>query len=253
MITALSISRGGLGRLGNTMFTIAGCIGIAVKSGQSYGFPEWLTKDNAIFGQPVDRINDCLLNPLPTIPEGVEFADYGYFWGYRDIYLPTGNWTIDAHMQSEKFFAHCINLVREIFTFKDEYPQSDYVAIHYRAGDYIDDENAHHPRCNREYYIKAMAQFPGEQFIVFSDDAREAYKIFGDEVLYPINETYIEDFKLMKSCKSFITSNSSFSLMAAILGTHPDKKIITPERWFGKGMPPEFDKKDIYPAEAVIL
>src|SRR5438045_2298548 len=98
-----------------------------------------------------------------------------------------------------------------------------------------------------------MAQFPGEQFIVFSDDAREAYKIFGDEVLYPINETYIEDFKLMKSCKSFITSNSSFSLMAAILGTHPDKKIITPERWFGKGMPPEFDKKDIYPAEAVIL
>ena len=253
MITALSIDRGGLGRFGNQAFTIAGVIGIAIKSGQPYAFPEWKTIDNAIFGDPVDNIEDYLLHPLPRVAD-LNFQQYGYFWGYRDIILPHGNWTIDAHMQSYKFFSHCIDEVRRVFTFKDEPEQNDYVAIHYRAGDYQDDETAQHPRCSKEYYEKAMAMFPeGTKFMVFSDDTHKARGIFErTNSEFPCGG-YISDFKLMKRCKHFITANSSFSLMAALLGDHPDKKIIMPSRWFGSSMPPEFGTEDIYPENAIII
>lgn len=254
MITSLSIGRGGLGRFGNMAFTISSTIGIAVRSGQPYAFPEWRTHDNALFGQPVDNIEDHLLNPLPRIPEGLTFQDYGYFWGYRDINLPTGNWSIDAHLQSDKYFLHCIDLVRKTFTFKDEPEQNDYVAIHYRAGDYQEGGDCYHPRCGREYYERAMEKFPDATFMVFADDLQSAMETIpaANKIKFSFEEFYIQDFKLMKSCKSFITANSSFSLMAATLGTHPEKKIICPSRWFGSAAG-NIDTKDIYPNGAIII
>lgn len=263
MITSLSIGTGGLGRMGNQMFTIAGCIGIAVKSGQSYAFPEWKTHDNDLFGQPVDNINEHLLNPLPLIPDNLTWKEYGYFWGYRDVYLPHDNWTIDAHMQSPKFFEHCMGRIRQAFTFKDEPEQNDYVAIHYRAGDYIDDDNAHHPRCSKEYYERAMdimSDFGMSEtkFAIFTDDWTAWHEMFPDLNSFEIGDpslSYLFDFKFMKRCKHFITANSSFSLMAAILGTHPEKKIVCPKRWFGESMPEPYksDTKDIYPNGAIII
>lgn len=267
MITALSVNTGGLGRFGNNCFTIAGVIGIATKSGQPYGFPQWITKDNATFGQEQDNIGDHLATPLPGIPD-VQFSPYGYFWGYRDIQLASGNWTIDAHMQSEKYFKHCMPLIRETFRFKDEPPQNDFVAIHYRAGDYTEGENGHHPRCSKEYYEEAMKLFPDSKFILFSDDVQGWYELMiGDnpatlihfllgsnsERVKHSSKNYLEDFKLMKRCKHFITANSSFSLFAAILGEHPDKKIVCPARWFGSSMPSEFGTEDIYPENAIII
>lgn len=263
MITSLSIGRGGLGRFGNCCFTIAGTIGIAVKSGQPYSFPRWQTHDNAIFGNPVDDIEDHLLNPLPRIPEGIQFQEAGYWWGFKPVYLPTGNWTIDAHLQSERYFKHCLPLIRETFTFKDEPDQNDYVAIHYRAGDYIDDPNAQHPRCSGDYYLKAMNHFVMEinrhdRFMLFSDDPDDFFKRMDHRrnhyhITVAEKGNYIEHFKLMKRCKSFITANSSFSLMAAILGDHPEKKIIMPRNWFGSQMPLEFNTDDIYPEGAIII
>lgn len=268
MLTALSINKGGLGRFGNNCFTIAGVIGTAVKSNQSYGFLPWIVKDNELFGGKADCINDYLLNPLPPFPEMIlasqGVSGYGYFWGYRDLYLPTGNWTIDAHMQSEKFFSHCMPLIRDTFRFKDEPEQNDYVAIHYRAGDYIDDERAYHPRCSKEYYLEACSKFERyTKFIFFTDKkdfvthndfkGNQWYELFNR---YDISEcqsgNYIEDFKLMKRCKHFITANSSFSLFAAILGEHPEKKIVCPKRWFGE-QAGDIDTIDIYPSGAIII
>lgn len=261
MLTALSINTGGLGRMGNQMFTIAGVVGIATKCGQPYAFPPWITKDNEIFGNAPDCIDDYLLNPLPPLANHTRFETYPYFWGYHDVNLPTGNWTIDAHMQSEKFFKHCMPLIRETFRFKDEPEQNDWVVIHHRAGDYIADENAQHPRCSIDYYNDAVNLMPGEKFVIFSDDQQEALKIQETLLLmdcrrviavHPVGH-YIDDFKIMKKCKSFVCANSSFSLFAAILGEHPDKKIVCPSRWFGSQMPAEFDTKDIYPENCIII
>lgn len=252
MITCLQLGR--LGRMGNALFQIAGCIGIARKSGQPFAFPKLILHDMVErFGSTEDiELYKYLVNPLPEIPEGLAFRDYGYFWEYRDIYLPNNNWSIDAHLQSVKWFEHCIDEVRHCFTFKDEYPQNDYVAIHYRAGDYIDDPNAYHPRCGMDYYFKAIKEFPeGSTFRVFSDNAYEANKMFGGQ--YEVTGgDYISSFKMMKASKSFITANSSYSHMAALLGSHPEKKIVMPKRWFGtqaNGL--SFDS--LYPPNAIVI
>jgi hypothetical protein len=254
LITSLSIGTGGLGRFGNQLFTIASCIGIAVKSGQPYGFPKWLNRDNANFGGEVTDFSEHFVQSLPELVDA-PFQSYGYFWGYRDINLPTGNWSIDAHMQDPRFFEHCMPLIRETFRMKDEPEQNDYVAIHYRAGDYIDDPNAYHPRCSKEYYINAIDTFPlATKFALFSDDKEAWFKMMGEyyrEIVAEINTgNYLEDFKYMKKCKSLITANSSFSFMAALLGEHPEKKIVMPKRWFGTQADIEFDG---YPKEAIVI
>lgn len=252
MITALSIGRGGLGRFGNQIFTIAGCIGIAVRSWQSYAFPLWVNHDaKDIFGTHEDvNIYQHLVNELPLVPD-IPFQEYGYFWGYRDVQLLTGSWTIDAHMQSEKYFKHCIQLIRQVFTFKGEPEQNDYCAIHYRAGDYGASLTDYHPRQPKEYYERAVSQFSTDQkFLVFTDDQAAAREMFGNFDFAPGIE-YLEDFKLMKKCKSFIGSNSSFPLMAAILADHPDKKMVFPELWFGPDA--GLDTRDIYPEGSIVL
>lgn len=258
MITSLSIGRGGLGRMGNQMFTIASVIGIATRSNQPFAFPEWVNHDNALFGGEKTNLNDLLVNPLPKYIPELNYKEYGYFWGYRDITLPTDSWTIDAHLQSPHYFSHCIDLVRHYFTFKDEPERNDYIALHWRAGDYQDGENAYHPRQKMEYYLEAAKHFPGDaKYLIFSDDIDEAAKRF-KEAGWPIqieamvkDSTYIEDFKLMKSCHSFITANSSFSLMAAILADQPGKKIVTTSKWFGPHV--NLETKDIYPQGAIII
>lgn len=263
MLTSKSIGTGGLGRFGNQLYTIAGVIGIALRSGQSYGFPKWVNQDNALFGDSRDEMDQFFVNPLPRWIDGVNFQDYGYFWDYRDIILPTGNWSIDAHLQDARYFAHCIDVVREQFRMKNEPEQNDYVAIHYRAGDYQEGKDAYHPRQTKEYYEKAMREFQGCEFMLFSDDRLLWLNMMIDgdpigwrdkmgikDLIYYEGTTYIEDFKLMKRCRSFITANSSFSAMAAILGEHPEKKIIMPKLWFGTAANIKFDG---YPEGAIII
>jgi hypothetical protein len=163
--------------------------------------------------------------------------------------MPTGNWNLQGHFQSDKYFGHCIDTVRHYLTMKDEYPLNDYVAVHYRAGDYIDDPNAYHPRCSKEYYQQAMELFPGEKFLVFSDDIVAAATMFPGAKIYVAD--YLDSFKMMKSCKHFICANSSYSVMAAILANQEGKKVVCPKRWFGDVAGINGD--DCYPENAIVI
>jgi hypothetical protein len=270
MITFKELGR--QGRFGNCLFQIAGTIGTAIKSHQPYAFPKFVVWDMVErFGTKEDiEVWKYLVNPLPELDETLSFQNYPYFWNYRELYLPQGNWNLSpSHFQSIKFFDHCIEKIRWYFTFKFEPEQMDRVAVHFRAGDYINDQNAYHPRCSRDYYEKAMAQFPeGTKFLIFTDDAKDAKELFStiegysfkilaeymdeDDFLKYEKPDYMADFVFMKKCKSFICANSSFSHMAALLGTHPEKKIVMPKHWFGaqaNGL--NFDT--LYPSNAIII
>jgi len=251
MVTSLSIGTGGLGRFGNQMWTIAGCIGIARANGMDFAFPKWINHDNALFGGNRDDFSRYFVNPLPLIPDGRHWHNYGYFWGYKDVNLPKSDWSIDAHLQSPKFFEHCIEEVRHYFTMKNECEQNDFCAIHVRAGDYIDNPNAYHPRCSKEYYEKAISIMPaGTKYIIFSDDIEFAKERVGVNGTY-LSGFYLSDFKLMKRCKHFIIANSSFSAMAALLANHRDKIVIAPERWFGPSV--DISAKDIYHQNWIVI
>jgi len=97
-----------------------------------------------------------------------------------------------------------------------------------------------------DYYEPAMALFGSNQkFLVFSDDITAAKNLFGDRVEYSEGLDYLDDFRLMKSCKHFIISNSSYSLMAAILGEHPEKQVVGPSPWFGGEYARTHSERDI--------
>lgn len=252
MVTSLSIGTGGLGRFGNQLFTIAGTIGIAIKNGQQFGFPNWKNYDNALFGDDVTDFEQIFVNPLPRIPDGRQWQHIPYFWGYKEINLSNGDWNIHAHLQSPKFFEHCIDTVRHYFTLNNEPEQQDYCAIHFRAGDYIDDPNAYHPRQSTEYYLEAIQRMPkGTKYIVLSDDLEAAkQRLNGLDALY-LSGNYIDDFRLMKKCKHFIIANSSFSAMAALLADHPGKIVVAPKRWFGPHV--DLETKDIYHQNWIVI
>lgn len=252
MITSLGAGR--MGRFANGAFMICSSIGVARRNNQDFAFNKWINWDNQSF-TPNDDIEvwKYFKNQLPLLTGGEQFSNYEYFWGYRDLDL-YGNWSIDAHMQSERYFKHCINEVRHYMTMQGE-EDHEAIALHYRAGDYIaNDPNAYHPRCPIEYYEEALKHVPKDMPIyLFSDDGNAAIELLNKLIrAYTyIDANYLESFKIMKRCRHFITANSSFSLLASILADKPDKIIVNPKRWFGDVAGLSTD--DLYPQGAVVI
>jgi len=260
MITNSSIGR--YGRFGNALFQIAAVIGIARKSGQPYAFPPFINWDHKErFGSTEDiDLDKYFVNPLPRLcGDYPQLTKQEYSWGYHDIYLPTGNWDLAGHFQSERYFRDCIDEVRHYFTMKDEQDWPECTALHLRLGDYDD---RYHPRQTRDYYLAALSRIPmdGTRVVIFSDDRAEAaglaiylHEMTGREVGVSARTSYIDDFRAMKRCRHFITGNSSYSLMAAILGEHPDKRIVCPKNWFGPAWTVPMETKDLYPENAMVI
>lgn len=241
---------GRMGRLTNGMWQIAGTIGIARKNGFDFGFPEWKNHDGLNFESDLDiDVQKYFVNPLPLY-DGPPLPERFIQWGFHDVRL-TESTDLIGHFQSERYFAHCIDEVRHYFRMKDEMSQNDLCAIHVRLGDYGSD---YHPRLPMDYYSAAMALFPlDQQFIVFSDDISAAMNMGfpSSRVLYSKGRDYLADFKLQKRCRHFITANSSFSAMAAILGEAPDKRVVAPRPWFGKAA--SIDGEDIYSSDWTVV
>jgi hypothetical protein len=227
---------GRYGRFANQLYQIAGTIGIARKNGFDFAFPQWKNYDHAErFGSHEDiDIQKYFENPLPVY-KGPQLPDRFVHWGYNDVKL-TSSCSLSGHMQSIKYFEHCLDEVRWYFKMKDEYPQNDFCAIHVRLGDYDD---RYHPRLDMRYYGPAMEEMPkGTKYLLFSDDKHEARKMFYDANGFNIEMDVfeggtMESFRAMKSCRHFIIGNSSYSAMAAILGEAKDKRVIAPSPWFG--------------------
>lgn len=116
---------------------------------------------------------------------------------------------------------------------------SDYISIHVRRGGNPSvptepnySENPFYAKLPIEYYQKAMAQFPDEEFVIFTDDVdwcwqqdyfRGIEKVKGDE---------LDDWNRMAGCKGHIIANSSYSFMAAYIG---GGKTVAPNKWFANG------------------
>lgn len=248
MLTFKALGR--YGRLGNQMFQIASTIGLATRNGHDYSFPKWINYDHKErFGSSEDcDIYKFFDYGLPEY-KGQNCDDVFIHWGYWPVSFSRGNYNLSGHMQSEKYFDHCSDLIRQVFKMKDEYEQNDYCAVHIRLGDYDDN---YHPRLKMDYYSKAMAEFPtGTKFLIFSDDICTCKQMFGNGVDYKEGGGYMDDFKYMKSCESFIIGNSTFSWWAAWLGNADSKKVVAPSLWFGKVA--GLDAKDIYAKDWTVI
>lgn len=194
------------------------------------------------------------------------------------------NVNISGFFQSEKYFKHISNLIREDFQFKDyiineclpfisQFDKKP-IFLHVRRGDYLK-KSDHHNVLSIEYYERALEYFDSDvNVVVFSDDiswCREQ-KLFSTDRFF-LSETsdrlpltnYIKqngytegaliphfDLCLMTLCSGAIIANSSLSWWGSWLQEDTNKKIIAPQNWYG-ALNSHLSTKDLYPNEWVVI
>jgi len=234
------------GRLGNAMFQIASTIGIAKANGYDYAFPEWVNYDAAErFGSKEDvNVGKWFPNwehvprldrELPEHYVG-EMGQLG--WGWQGFGHPD-NMSYVGHMQTERYFAHCADYIRELFIMRKQIKKEDYTAVHVRCGDYGSD---YHPICTREYYEQAFALVP-EPYLIFSDDIEKAMEIIPRSYSLRFSGNTESSLWMMTCCRRHIIANSTFSWWGAWLAE--SNQVVAPKQWFGPAAS-HLDTSDIY-------
>lgn len=154
---------------------------------------------------------------------------------------------MDGYFQNTKYFSdskddliHFFNINYDKCEILNNIKNTESVALHIRRGDYVNNSktNQIHGICNLEYYNRALSFFSDHKYIIyiFSDDiewVRKNIKLTNQHHFISENtESDFQEFILMKNCKNFIISNSTFSWWAAWLANNHNKKVICPKNWF---------------------
>lgn len=261
------------GRFGNQLFQFAGTIGIAEKNGYDVKFPlanlvhgkhQQLT-DGKKFVARIDFTNcfDIDENYFSNEIQITGRANERFFhFDEGMMNVPDGT-DVSGYFQSDKYFSHCQNKIREVLKFKDGIyvlalsfkPETDkkLVAVHVRRSDYLTLPD-HHPWVGENYLEKAIEMFNTDEhhFVVCSDDYTWCNEKWGDDENFSVikSHSHFVDFALMSMCDHHIISNSSFSWWSSFLSPNKDKKVIAPSIWFG----PKFknnNTKDLYRSEMI--
>jgi len=244
-----------IGRLGNSMFQIAACIGYAKKYGYSWGVPN-------------DQKESSILTHFPNLPRCNDSYKYwrehqkewdDTWFNYHEIPNVGPDVTLFGFFQSKKYFENAEKKVKEVFKLK-HYPEYEgYVSIHVRRGDYVQHAGSF-PPVTEDYISKAInymgytinRQKEALKILVFSDDIKWCREVFKNvEFSEGCNE--YEDLSKMASCSHHIIANSTFSWWGAYLGHNPTKIVVSPScvrgNWFGMESGVKHDCVDLLPPE----
>lgn len=152
------------------------------------------------------------------------FQDAEKLLPIRDVLLDEFNW-----IPTEVSGIESSDIYRQIVS-------TNAVCVHIRRGDYVN--NSIYDVCKDAYYyhaIEYMKQVVDNPiFYIFSDDIDAVKRAmeFSCPVVYveEEHEDY-EDLFLMKHCRHFIMSNSTYSWWAQFLGEAEDKVVVAPKKW----------------------
>lgn len=150
-----------------------------------------------------------------------------------------GSWQHEGYLRGikdelRKEFVFKENLEKEMQR-KGEYISGEAVAVHIRRGDYL--QCAEYAVQDMRYYTAAMdyicQKLRNPKFYVFSDDISWCEEQFDkkENVIFVSGNTGKEDFFMMRKCKHFIISNSTYSWWAAWLADDGAIKVA-PAKWF---------------------
>jgi hypothetical protein len=240
------------GRLGNQLFFVASTIGIATKNNTDYGFSSQM-------GHSGIDYQSMFKKQLPIVKSIPQNKYYQNGFEYEDIKI--SDTELIGYFQSEKFFSHCENLIREQFEIKEEIIElvktyyskiENSLSLHIRRGDYIQQPN-HHPIVPISYYQKILNEISKnyDSIFVFSDDLKWVKEQFiGEKFVFPefkINND-LNSFVLMTLSKDIVICNSTYSWWAAWINKNKNKKVYSPthKQWFGPSYS-NLDTKDLLP------
>jgi hypothetical protein len=254
---------GEFGRLGNQMFQYAFLVGLHSKYGYEIAIPPSTFKNAWIHHQLFEAFE------LKTLKkENIIRIDRKNFIKERQFHFDenifnnaSDNTDYLGYFQSEKYFEHCKNLIKENFTFLphiqskclefiSQFKNKTLLAIQVRRGDNIGRPHEF-PIPNEEYFQKCFDLVGNYDYaIVFSDDYEwcKNQKIFSannilisksyDPVNYNkdtnlvSNNSNLYDLCLMSMCQKHIIGNSSFGWWGAWLAESP--VVCYPDPWFGE-------------------
>ena len=238
----LSINRlGNLGRLANQMFQYASIKGIASHRGYGFSIPpkdafgaqdELVSQSDVTIYDVFENVGNNIIGfqKNQTLWERIHHFDEELFVNCPD------NVDLVGYFQTEKYFKHIEDEIREDFTFSKEITEmckelynsiidGESISLHIRRGDYT--VNPNHPTQTVEYYDKALSKLdPKIPVFVFSDDPSWCH----EQELFSDDNTTEFDLCLMSLCTYHIIANSSFSWWGAWLAK--SQKIIAPKNWF---------------------
>lgn len=258
------------GGLGNQMFQIAAAYGAAKNNNTDYGIDLSLQHHGGQ-GHSHSKYADNFFKNVKRAKHDDTFVKYDEpHFSYAEINTNT-NLLIDGYFQSDKYFSHCADDIRNLFNFdqetkddvskkcvkiKEAFEVDELVCIHVRRGEYLlPGYNSVHITMPVTYYKNAMDLFPNCGFVVISDDmnwcqnnlngdkiafCNSGYDFFTQPITTDFNELF--DMYLAIHCEHNIMSPSSFSWWGAWLGS--SSKVVAPAPWFGAGGPPDY--QDIY-------
>jgi len=269
------------GRLGNQMFQYAALRGIASHNNLEWCIPPEDTLTYANYGLfDAFKLNNLKHTGLingPTYDEpGFEF-DEELFNNCPD------NANIDGYRQSEKYFKHIEESIREDYEFKDEIYETcnefmsqfngNIVLLHIRRGDNVGRPDWYPmPIVDHYEYLLEKYFSDNQPVLICSDDLDwvKEQKLFQGDRFY-LSETRIYyshqtlngagqmekslvpfyDLCLMSMCSDAIIANSSLSWWGAWLQKNPNKKVITQSPWFGEKL--SFNNiKDLIPESWIV-
>jgi hypothetical protein len=232
---------GQYGRLANQMFQYAALRGIAAHKNYEFCIPQtnygdkW--KDNKLF-EVFELKNLKNIGYLP----GEYYHENQYHYNEEYVQNCPDGVNLHGYFQTEKYFKHIENSIREDFTFKEyildpctqNFDFDEIIALHVRRTDYVSN-SANHPPCEISYYEEALKHFDNDiPVMIFSDDIEwcKRQDIFKPDrfLVSESYNTYI-DLCLMSMCHYHIIANSSFSWWGAWLAK--SKKVVAPSRWYG--------------------
>ena len=244
------------GRIANQMFQYAALRGIAETKGYEFCIPKSDFKNEWEDHQLFEAFT------LPNL-KNKNFLSANYYqekqYNYSQEYVDEcpDNVNLFGYFQTEKYFSHIADSIREDFTFKPEvlnpckeaFEIDQAISLHVRRTDYVQKSNDH-PLCSLEYYEEALSKFDSNlPVLIFSDDKEwcKQQELFEpDRFMVSESEWNLVDMCLMTMCSHHIIANSSFSWWGAWLSGSDN--VIAPSRWFGdSGYTASHNTEDIIP------
>jgi len=220
------------GGLGNQMFQYASGLGVAER------LQEPLFVDNSLYNHDKKRQYELGNFPISAkLAQEISTPIFEKGFKFQEI---SQSGTMVGYWQSEKYFEHIADKVRQEFKLPKHSIDPDMVAVSVRRGDYLALGDVFH-NLDEEYYGDAREVFPDATFVVFSDDPEWCEQNLEWADIVVKGNSAIVDLALLASFNNHIIANSSFAWWGAWLAE--GDTVVAPRDWFTNGL----DTTDLIP------
>ncbi len=289
------------GRFGNQLFQYAALRGIAAHHGYEFcippddhhtyanygmhhpfklphlkhqGFVNKNNSPNAMYSyESLKQLNASTEN----VKESVYYFDEEMFNNFQD------GTNLDGFCQTEKYFKHIEDEIREDFAFKDDIlqPCNEFIStfenilfLHVRRGDNVGREE-YYRMMTFDYYKRALEHFDDDAYVLVCSDDPEwcAEQDFFADDRFLVNTDVPKydhlclegdgthkhscvpytDLCLMSLCNGAILSSSTLGWWGAWLQKARTNPVIVPEHWYGPTLEEVNDCRDLYPEDWTVL